>query len=57
MLIVILNGTDIQEEISVSDLDTCINLASKIRGQNIHQQTASSKIYVTTYCIPKKIKE
>ena len=54
VLIVILHGTDIQERVFFSDLDTCMSIAQKIRQQNTHQQTAFSKVYVTTYCIPQK---
>ena len=53
LLIVILHGTEIQEDVYFSDMDTCLRYAEKIRNQNIHQQTAWSKVYVTTYCIPK----
>tara|TARA_Y100000361_G_C11117328_1_gene321141 strand:+ start:245 stop:424 length:180 start_codon:yes stop_codon:yes gene_type:complete len=53
LLVVILHGTDIQEDVYFNDLDTCLGYAQKIRDQNTHQQTAWSKVYVTTYCIPK----
>ena len=54
VLIVILHGTDIQERVFFSDLNTCLSFAEKIRAQNTHQQTAFSKDYVTTYCEPQK---
>jgi len=54
ILIVILHGTDIKEDVYFNDLDTCLRYAEKIRSQNLHQQTAFSKVYITTYCIPKK---
>tara|TARA_R100001163_G_C4863573_1_gene68704 strand:+ start:243 stop:422 length:180 start_codon:yes stop_codon:yes gene_type:complete len=54
VLVVILYGTDIQENVYFNSLDTCLEFAQKIRNQNTHQQTAFSKVYVTTYCIPKK---
>ena len=53
VLVVILHGTEIQENVFFSDLNTCLQFAEKIRSQNTHQQTAFSKVYVTTYCIPK----
>ena len=53
VLIVILHGTEIQEDVYFNDLNTCLDYASKIREQNTHQQTAFSRVYVTTYCIPK----
>jgi len=56
VLVVILHGTDVKEDVYFSDLNTCLEYAEKIRNQNTHQQTAWSKIYVTTYCIPKKDK-
>jgi len=54
MLVVILHGTDIKEDVFFSDLSTCLSYAEKIRNQNTHQQTAFSKVYITTYCVPKK---
>ena len=54
ILFVILHGTGITENVYFADLDTCLEYAEKIRNQNTHQQTAWSKVYVTTYCIPKK---
>ena len=54
VLVVILHGTEMQEDVFFNDLNTCLEFASKIRAQNTHQQTAFSKVYVTTYCIPKK---
>ena len=54
VLIVILHGTEIQEDVFFSDLSTCLSYAEKIRNQNTHQQTAFSKVYITTYCVPKK---
>jgi hypothetical protein len=56
VLIVILHGTDIQERVFFSDINTCLEFAKKIRTQNMHQQTAFSKVYVTTYCVPQKEK-
>ena len=55
ILIVILHGTDIQENVYFSDLNTCLQFAEKIRAQNTHQQTAFSQVYVTTYCVPKTV--
>jgi hypothetical protein len=54
VLVVILHGTDIQENVFFNSLNSCLEYSEKIRGQNTHQQTAFSKVYVTTYCIPKK---
>jgi len=54
VLVVILHGTDVKEDVYFNDLNTCLEYAEKIRGQNTHQQTAFSKVYVTTYCIPQK---
>jgi hypothetical protein len=54
VLIVVLHGVNIQERVFFSDIDTCLRFAEKIRAQNMHQQTAFSKVYVTTYCIPQK---
>lgn len=56
LLVVILHGTEIQEDVYFSDLDTCLRYAKQIRNQNTHQQTAFSRVYVTTYCIPQKEK-
>lgn len=53
---VFLQGTDIKEEIYFKDFETCLEYATKIRNQNTHQRVAGDKIYVKTYCIPKKEK-
>jgi len=53
MLVVILHGTELEEFVYFSSLNSCLEYAQKIRDQNTHQQTAFSKVYVTTYCIPK----
>ena len=54
VLIVILLGTDIKEEVYFNDLDVCIEYSVKVQNQNSHQRVAGDKIYVKAYCIPKK---
>ena len=54
MLIVILQGTDIKENVHFNDLDTCLEYSSKMKQQDIHQRQAGDKIYLKDYCIPKK---
>jgi len=56
VLMIFLQGTDVKEEMYFKDLDTCLEYATKIRNQNTHQRVAGDKIYVKTYCIPKKEK-
>ena len=56
VLIVILHGTDIQENVYFSDLNTCLQFAEKIRAQNLDPSLAGdSKIWVKAYCVPKKL--
>jgi hypothetical protein len=57
VLVVFLQGTDIQEEVYFQDLDTCIEYSERIKKQNYHQRVAGDKIYVKAYCIPKKVEE
>tara|TARA_Y100001963_G_C6712322_1_gene414922 strand:- start:748 stop:927 length:180 start_codon:yes stop_codon:yes gene_type:complete len=54
VLIVILTGTEHNEKIFFNDLDTCLEYSLKISSQNFHQRVAGDKIYLKTYCIPKK---
>lgn len=54
LLIVILAGVDIQEEIYFNDLDTCLEYSNKVTSQNFHQRTAGDRIYIKAYCIPKQ---
>tara|TARA_R100001594_G_scaffold19105_1_gene37250 strand:- start:610 stop:792 length:183 start_codon:yes stop_codon:yes gene_type:complete len=54
MLIVILQGTDIKENVHFNDLDTCLEYSAKMQQQDLHQRQAGDKIYLKVYCIPKK---
>ena len=54
MLIVILQGTEIKEDVYFNDLDTCLEYSSKMQQQDLHQRQAGDKIYLKVYCIPKK---
>ena len=44
VLIVILIGTDVKEEIYFKDLDTCLEYSNKVQNQNNHQRVAGDKI-------------
>lgn len=57
VLVVVLLGTDIQEEVYFQDLDTCLEYSEKMKKQNHHQRVAGDKIYIKAYCIPKKVNE
>jgi hypothetical protein len=57
VLLVFLQGTDIQEEVYFQDLDTCLEYSEKIKKQDHHQRVAGDKIYIKVYCIPKKVEE
>tara|TARA_E500000318_G_scaffold110545_1_gene126323 strand:+ start:627 stop:806 length:180 start_codon:yes stop_codon:yes gene_type:complete len=54
MMLVILQGTDIKENVYFSDLDTCLEYAEKMRQQDLHQRQAGDKIFLKVYCIPKE---
>ena len=54
VLIVLLIGTDIKEEIYFQDFDICLDYSNKVQNQTNHQRVAGDKIYVKAYCIPKK---
>ena len=54
VLIVILQGTEIQENVYFNDLDTCLGYAQKMRQQDLHQRQAGDKIFLKVYCIPKE---
>ena len=54
MLIVILQGTEIKEDVYFNDLDTCLEYAQKMQQQDLHQRRAGDKIYLKVYCIPQK---
>tara|TARA_R100000781_G_scaffold33693_1_gene24432 strand:+ start:610 stop:798 length:189 start_codon:yes stop_codon:yes gene_type:complete len=54
VLFVILQGTDIKEDVYFNDLDTCLEYSSKMQQQDLHQRQAGDKIYLKVYCIPKK---
>jgi len=57
VLIVILQGTEIKEDVYFNDLGTCLGYAQKLRAQDLHQRQAGDKIYLKVYCIPKKANE
>ena len=57
VLVVFLQGTDIQEEVYFQDLDTCLDYSERMGKQNHHQRVAGDKIYIKAYCIPKKVEE
>ena len=54
MMLVILQGTDIKENVYFSDLDTCLEYARKMQQQDLHQRQAGDKIFLKVYCIPKE---
>ena len=54
MLVVLLQGTEIKENVYFNDLDTCLEYAVKMRQQDLHQRQAGDKIFLKVYCIPKK---
>ena len=54
VLFVILQGTEIQENVYFNDLDTCLGYAQKLRAQALHQRQAGDKVYLKVYCIPQK---
>ena len=51
---VLLQGTDMKEEVYFNDLDICLEYSYKVQNQNSHQRVAGDRIYVKAYCIPKK---
>ena len=57
VLVVFLQGTDIQEEVYFQDLDTCLEYSERMRKQDYPQRVAGDKIYIKAYCIPKKVQE
>ena len=57
VLVVFLQGTDIQEKVYFQDLDTCLEYSERMRKQDHHQRGAGDKIYIKAYCIPKKVEE
>ena len=54
VLYVILQGTEIQENVYFDSLDTCLEYAQKMRQQDTHQRQAGDKIFLKVYCIPKE---
>ena len=56
VLVVLLQGTDMKEEVYFNDLDICLEYSYKVQNQNSHQRVAGDRIYVKAYCIPKKAK-
>ena len=54
VLVVFLQGTDIQEEVFFDDFDTCLEYSQKVQKQNNHQRVAGDKIFVKAYCVPRK---
>ena len=54
VLIVILAGVEIKEEIYFNDLDTCLDYSKKIKSQDFHQRIAGDHIYIKAYCIPRQ---
>ena len=57
MLVVLLQGTEIKENVYFNDLYTCLEYAKKMRQQDLHQRQAGDKIYLKVYCIPKNDKD
>lgn len=55
VLLVFINNQQVSE-IAFSDLDTCIDYATKISKQN-NQQVIAGSTYVNALCIPKKREE
>ena len=53
-MLVILQGTDIKENVYFNDLDTYLEYAEKMRQQDLHQRQAGDKIFLKVYCIPKE---
>ena len=51
---VLLQGTDMKEEVYFNDLDICLEYSYKVQNQNSNQRVAGDRIYVKAYCIPKK---
>ena len=54
VLYVILQGTEIQENVYFDNLDMCLEYAQKMRQQDTHQRQAGDKIFLKVYCIPKE---
>ena len=57
MLVVLLQGTEIKENVYFNDLDIFLEYATKMRQQDLHQRQAGDKIYLKVYCIPKDAKD
>ena len=55
MLLVFINNQQVSE-IAFSDLETCVDYATKISKQN-NQQVIAGSTYVNALCIPKKREE
>ena len=49
-------GTEVEELVYFSSLDSCLEYSTKIREQDLHQRVAGDKIYIKTFCIPQKEK-
>jgi hypothetical protein len=56
VLYVFLIGTEVEELVYFDSLDTCLEYSSRIREQDVHQRVAGDKLYIKTFCIPKKEK-
>ena len=46
-------GTEVEENVFFTSLDTCLEYATKIREQDIHQRQAGDRVYIKTFCIPQ----
>ena len=55
VLIVILHGTDVQEDVFFNSLDTCLEYAQKIRSQNYDPSLAGIAKFGLYYCVPKSV--
>ena len=55
VLLVFINNQQVSE-IAFSDLDTCVEYATKISQQN-NQQVIAGSTYVNALCIPKNREE
>ena len=56
VLYIFLMGTEVEENVFFTSLDTCLEYATKIREQDIHQRQAGDRVYIKTFCIPQKEK-
>ena len=56
VLYVFLMGTEVEERVNFSDLNTCLQYSQRIKSQDLFQRKAGDKLYIKTFCIPEKEK-